>query len=52
MAEISESIDVLLSRQIEGIIYIGVHPRDVTGIIRKLISQQYIHIVIPQRMIV
>jgi LacI family transcriptional regulator len=36
MAEISESIDVLLSRQIEGIIYIGVHPRDVTGIIRKI----------------
>ncbi len=36
MAEISESIEVLLSRQIEGIIYIGVHPRDVTGIIRKI----------------
>lgn len=36
IAEISESIDVLLSRQIEGIIYIGVHPRDVTGIIRKM----------------
>ncbi|MDD3818956.1 MAG: LacI family DNA-binding transcriptional regulator [Actinomycetota bacterium] len=35
MAEISESIDVLLSRQIEGIIYIGVHPRDVTGVVRK-----------------
>jgi LacI family transcriptional regulator len=34
--EISESIEVLLSRQIEGIIYIGVHPRDVTGIIRKV----------------
>jgi len=34
--EISESIDVLLSKQIEGIIYIGVHPRDVTGIIRKI----------------
>jgi LacI family transcriptional regulator len=36
ISEISESIEVLLSRQIEGIIYIGVHPRDVTGIIRKI----------------
>lgn len=31
--EIKETIDVLLTRQIDGIIYIGEHPRDVNSII-------------------
>jgi LacI family transcriptional regulator len=43
ISEISESIDVLLSRQIEGIIYIGVHPRNVTGIIRRKINKPLVY---------
>ncbi len=43
ISEISESIDVLLSRQIEGIIYIGVHPRDVTGIIRRKLNKPVVY---------
>ncbi|SIQ92060.1 LacI family DNA-binding transcriptional regulator [Halanaerobium kushneri] len=35
-AEINETIDVLLTRQIDGIIYIGEHPRDVSGIINNI----------------
>lgn len=31
--EINEVVRVLISRQIEGIIYVGAHPRDVSGII-------------------
>ncbi len=34
--EIKEDIDVLLSRQIDGIIYVGGHTRDVTGIIDEI----------------
>ncbi|RCW62420.1 LacI family DNA-binding transcriptional regulator [Halanaerobium sp. ST460_2HS_T2] len=34
--EISETIDVLLTRQVDGIIYIGEHPRDVSGIIKNI----------------
>lgn len=34
--EINEVVRVLLSRQIEGIIYVGAHPRDVAGIISNL----------------
>jgi LacI family transcriptional regulator len=34
-AEINEIIDLLLTRQIEGIIYIGEHPRDISNIIQQ-----------------
>lgn len=34
-AEINEMIDLLLTRQIEGIIYIGEHPRDISNIIQQ-----------------
>ncbi|WJP99065.1 LacI family DNA-binding transcriptional regulator [Geobacillus stearothermophilus] len=33
---ITNALDSLLSKQVDGIIYIGIHPRDVTGLIRQI----------------
>lgn len=33
---IAETTNVLLSKQVEGIIYVGAHSRDVTGLLKKL----------------